>query len=83
MNEGATLLDLSNAPATLTVNGETYTIARLTLGDTEAAAQSLRKGRMKDYLELLNVTPLSDELVADGLARIANNKITRFDHQLV
>ncbi len=79
MNEGATLLDLSNEPATLTVNGATYTIKRLTLGDTEAAAQSLRKGRMKDYLDLLNVTPLSDELVADGLARIANAKITRFD----
>jgi hypothetical protein len=79
MPEGAALLDLSNEPATLTVNGATYTIRRMTIGDDVAIQQQIRNARMKAYLDLLNTTQLDDAVVSDGLARIANQPISKHD----
>lgn len=79
MSDGATLLDLSNEPATLTVNGATYTIRRMTLGDDPIIEQRMRRARMQDYLDLLNTTPLDDVVLSDGLAKIANHNISKHD----
>ncbi len=79
MNEGATLLDLSNEPATLTVNGATYTIRRMTIGDDVKIQGQIRKARMQAYLDLMQTTPLDDAVVSDGLAKIANQPISKHD----
>lgn len=79
MSDGTTLLDLSNEPATLTVNGATYTIRRMTIGDDVAIQAQIRNARMKAYLDLMNTTPLDDVVVSDGLAKIANQAISKHD----
>lgn len=79
MNNGSTILDISNEPAQIHLNGTSYKLRVLGPGDFAKAAAHLRNRRINEFLSSTRLIPLTDQTRASALADITCKPIPLSD----
>jgi len=70
------LVDISDATATLRVGDTDYELRRLTVGDYAEAQQNMVDRRMQAVIDKLRATPVDDKVLSGALADIVSRPIT-------
>jgi len=76
MNDTVSLVDVSDAEATLRVGDTDYKLRRLEVGDYAAAQQSMIDRRMQAVIDKLRATPVDDKVLSGALADVVSRPIT-------
>lgn len=78
-DEASSLLDMSSEPVTLTVDGKTYEVSQLTVGDHAKAEAHLRNKRFQTLMDNTRGVPMTDESRGIAMARTLSEPILMDD----
>ncbi len=70
------MVDFSDAPARITINGQEFAIPPLTMGDRFEAEQHIRDDNLNRFLRLTETKPLPADVRGTALAEIACKQVT-------
>ncbi len=71
------LVDMSAEPITIQLNGKTYNLPPLTMGDRAGVERFIIGVRFAEFLEQTRIVPLPDEVRALAMANIMGGTVTQ------
>lgn len=71
------LVDMSSEPITIQLNGTTYTLPPLTMGDRAGVERFIIGVRFDEFLKKTRMVPLPDEVRAQAMANIMGGTVTQ------